>query len=110
MYRKRLSVYVTVFNAVLVVAFIFSNIYYLDFLNTQINLQTTQYPRDVTIVPFIQINGLQVTVSHSGWTSTGAVVPTALPSSIPNYPFIIFWIAIAGNLILVALILRKQKT
>ena len=53
--------------------------------------------------------GIQVTIGHNAWTSDGIAVPTALPISVPNYPFIVFWVTIAGNLGLIALLLRKLQ-
>ena len=34
--------------------------------------------------------------------------PTAIGRGIWNYPFIIFWVSIVGNLVLIALALRKR--
>ncbi len=107
--RKRITVFAAIFNALMIVAFIFSNIYVWDYLNTEINLKSGHQPYGNTILPQIQINGFQITVSHAGWTD-GEMLPMPLPISVPNYPFIVFWIALIGNLILIALILRKQIT
>ena len=91
----------------MIVAFIYSNIYIWDFLNTQINVAGGRQDGGY-IIPFIQVNGLQVTVGLDGWTSEGIAIPTPAPISVPNYPFIVFWVAIVGNLVLIALILRKR--
>ena len=109
MSKRQMIVFLSIFNVLMIVAFIFSNIYIWDYLNTQINLQSSHQPNGATILPSIQINGLQVTVSHAGWTSDGMLIPMPAPISVPNYPFFIFWVAIVGNLILMALILRKRK-
>ena len=93
----------------MIVTFIFSNIYMWDFLNTQINKQGGRQVNGVYVIPFIQVTGLQVTIGHNAWTSDGIAVPTALPISVPNYPFIVFWVTIAGNLGLIALLLRKLQ-
>lgn len=98
------------FNVVMIVAFIFANIYIWDFLNTQINLNSTHQPDGNTDVPLIQINGLQVTVDHAGWTSDGTMIPMPLPAVVPNYPFILFWVAMIGNILFAVLIYRSKQT
>jgi hypothetical protein len=98
---------VAIFNALMIVAFIFSNLYLWDFFNTQINLQGGRQANGIYMIPSIQANGFQVTIGHDAWASDGVTVPTALPISVPNYPFIVFWIATLGNLAIAALILRK---
>ncbi len=108
MSKRRIMVCVTVLNVVMVVAFVLSNIYVWDYLNTEINLNSSHQSNTNTIVPQIQIDGFQITVSHAGWANDGTMIPMAAPISILNFPFSIFWITIIGNLILIALILRKQ--
>ncbi len=98
------------FNVVMLVAFIFANIYIWDFLNTQINLNSSHEPNGNTVVPIIQINGLQVTVDHVGWTSDGIMIPMPLPAAVPNYPFILFWVATIGNILFAVAILRRRRT
>ncbi len=98
-----------VFNVVMIVAFIFANIYIWDFLNKQINLNSSHQPDGNTVVPIIQIDGLQVTVDHVGWTSDGILIPMPLPPVVPNYPFILFWVAAIGNIFFAVVILRGQK-
>ncbi len=106
---NRIVAYVAIFNAIVIAAFIFSNIYVWDYLNTEINLKTTHQPNGGAIVPSIGINGFQITVSHAGWTEDGQLHSMPLPISVPNYPFIVFWVAIVGNLALIALLFRKLQ-
>jgi hypothetical protein len=98
-----------IFNVLMIVAFIFSNIYIWGFLNTQINLNSSHQPNGNTIVPSIQINGLQVIVSHAGWTSDGIMIPMKPPALVPNYPFILFWVAMIGNILFAVFILRSKE-
>jgi len=105
--KKQTIGYIVVFNVLIIVAYVFSSIYLWDFLSTQINQQGGRQENGIYIIPFIQITGLQLTVGHDAWTSDGIVVPTALPISVPNYLFMVFWIAIIGNLIFMAVLLRK---
>ena len=55
------------------------------------------------------MNGFQVTVGHDAYASDGVAVPTALPISVPNYPFWLFWVAMMGNMLFAVLILRSKK-
>ncbi len=109
MSKKKLIVLVAIFNVIMIVAFIFSNLYVWDFFNTKITLQGGRQDNGIYVIPFIQIDGFQITIGHSAWASDGVIVPTALPITILNYPFIIFWIAIIGNLILIAFLIQKSK-
>ncbi len=99
-----------VFNVVMLVAFIFANIYIWDFLNTQINLNSSHEPNGNTVVPIIQIDGLRVTADHVGWTSEGILIPMPLPAVVPNYPFILFLVATIGNILFAVAILRRRRT
>jgi hypothetical protein len=105
---SKILVLMILFNALMIVAFAFSNICIWDFLNTQVNLKSSHQPNGNTIVPIIQINGLQVIVDHVGWTSDGVIMPMPLPASVPNYPFILFWAAITGNMLFAVWILRSK--
>ena len=106
MSRRKMIVCVAVFNALMIVAFIFSSVYIWDFIN---NL-TSQANHDSsgTTIPIINVDALQVTGGTVGWTSEGIQIPRPLPTVIPNYPFFIFWLTIVGNLVLIALGLRKK--
>jgi hypothetical protein len=112
MSKKQVIAYVAIFNALMIVAFIFSNIYIWDFLTTQINgnFGYTLTNGIVTYTePHIRINGFQVSVGIVGARSDGGNIPTPVPLSVPNYPFYVFWVAIVGNLVLMFLILRNLR-
>ncbi len=106
MFRRKLVVSTAVFNALMIVAFIYSNSYIWGFINNMTSQWS--YGNGVTI-PIITIDAFQVTGGTIGWTSDGIQVPRPLPAVIPNYPFFIFWTAIVGNLAAMALILRKNR-
>ncbi len=95
------------FNVVMIVAFILSSVYTWDFINNMTSQWS--YGSDGVAIPIINIDAFQVTGGTIGWTSEGIQIPRPLPAVIPNYPFFIFWIAIVGNLVLTAFILRKQQ-
>jgi hypothetical protein len=106
---KRTVVYVAIFNLLVIVAFLFSNIYMWDYLNAEINELSGNFGQGSFVIPYISVNGFQVTIGHEYWFENGTVLNLGFPpAGIPNYPFIIFWVAIVGNLVLIALVLRKQ--
>ena len=107
--RKRTTNLWIAFNIIVILAFIASSLYVWSFLHTQVNIQGGRTGGNY-FIPNIQIDGLQVTVGVDGWTADGMVIPTSAPSTILNFPFIVFWIAIIGNLLLMRSILRKQPT
>ncbi len=86
-------------------AFIFANISIWNFINT---LSSQASYGDGVVIPIIQVNALQVTGYIDAWTKEGLAIPTMAPGVIPNYPFIIFWVAVVGNLVLMAFILRRK--
>ena len=95
------------FNVLMGIAFIFSNIYIWDFIN---NLTSkASHDSSGTTIPIININSLQVTGGAVGWTSEGIQIPRPLPTIIPNYPFFIFWVAMIGNLVFAVLIMKSKK-
>ncbi len=111
MSKKKLIGVATIFNVIMIVVFMFSNFIVWDYLNTEINLNSSHSPNGGgAIVPSIGINGFMIQVGHSGWLKDGTMIPMPLPTAILNYPFIVFWITLIGNLILIALILKKQTT
>lgn len=107
MSKRQMIVFIAIFNVLMIVAFIFSNICIWDFIN---NL-TSQASHDSsgTTIPIININALQVTGGTVGWTSEGIQIPRPLPTIIPNYPFFIFWVAMIGNLVFAVLIMKSKK-
>ncbi len=106
MSKSKLFVCLVVFNALVIVAFILSSIYIWDFID---NLTSQAYHGSSgTTIPIINVDWLQVTGGTVGWTSDGTQIPRPLPTVIPNYPFFIFWAALIGNLVLIALILRRH--
>ena len=95
------------FNVLMIVAFIFSNICIWGFIN---NLTSqASHESSGTTIPIININALQVIGGTIGWTSEGIQIPRPLPTIIPNYPFFIFWVATIGNIVFAVLIMKSKK-
>ena len=104
---KRIVVYVAIFNVLMIIAFLFSNIYMWGYLNTEINEKSGNKGQGNFVIPYIlYMNGFEVTIGHDYW-SDNLVNLGPIPTGIPNFPFIIFWVSIVGNLVLIALLLRR---
>ncbi len=107
MSKKKLIGLAIIFNIIMLVAFIFSSIYIWNFINKITDLG--YYGSNGVTIPTIWITALQITGGTIGWTSDGTRVPRPLPTVIPNYPFMLFWITLIGNLILIAFLIQKSK-
>ena len=83
-----------VFDFIVGLFFVGSNAFIWDYLNWKIT-SNLWGPLTIGIAPQTIIDGRAVTV--------GTYVP------IPNYPFILFWVALAGNLIIIALSARSKE-
>ena len=98
--RRVLTTLIVFFNVLFGLSFIFSNIYMWNFLKTEIN-DKTAYIEDI---------GFQVSISHPVYVNGTIVNLGPLPTVVPNYPFILFWISPIGNLFFILLILRSKET
>jgi hypothetical protein len=89
-----------IFNVLIGLFFIFSNIYIWGFINSTNDLyHSTQ----------VSIDPLQVSISHMV-IQNGLINLGTLPLTFPNFPFILFWVALVGNLCLFILALRSKET
>ena len=88
-------VLIILFNVILGVLFVFSNYRIWDTVNQLPYTSPSWGPMDVHYVPRFFVNGEFILEQR--------VV------LLFNYPFWLFWIAMIGNLVLMALILGKQK-
>ena len=108
--RKEIVACVAVFNVVMIVAFLFSNIYMWDYLKAEINEKGGNKGHGDFVISYIQEMGLQVSIGHEFWFENGTLIHLGtVPAAIPNYPFILLWAYMAGNLVLIAIILRKRE-
>jgi hypothetical protein len=104
---------VVIFNVLIGVAFVFSNIYMWDYLNTEINEMGGNKGQGNFVIPYIQDFGLQVSIGHEFWADNGTAINLGpIPTVIPNYPFILFLVSMLGNFVFItlALVLHKRKT
>ena len=92
---KRLSLsMIILFDILVSVPFIGTNWWIWQYLNGKITANFWG-PFQIAIVPKTIVGGEVTTI--------GTYVP------IPNYPFILFWFALVGNLVLVVLALRSNS-
>ena len=80
--------HILIFNVLIAVLFVISNLYIWGFINLT---------NDISYSIQISINPLIVEITHivqfNGMINLGP-----LPTDIPNFPFILFFVAIGGNL------------
>lgn len=89
-----------IFNILVCLFFILSNNYIWGFINSTNDIY---HPTQVSINPF------QVSISHM-INQNGMINLGPVPSVVPNYPFILFWVAIIGNICFFILALRSKET
>ena len=98
-----------IFNVIMGVSFVLANNSMWDFITSEIDYDPSQVADSNHLVPYIIISGFEVSVGHS-IHSDGAFNPGPLPTVIPNYPYILFWVLMIGNLVFAALALVLHKT
>jgi hypothetical protein len=104
-------VLVVIFNVLIGVAFVSSNISMWDYLNTQINEVGGNKGQGSFVTSYIEISGFQVTVGHEFWSDNGTRVNLGpVSKGVTNYPYILFWVSMVGNLVFIASALALHKT
>jgi uncharacterized membrane protein len=92
------------FNLLMGVSFVLANNSMWDFIITEIDYDPSQVPDSNHVMPYIIISGFEVSVGHSVY-SDGVFNLGPLPTVIPNYPYMLFWVCVVGNLVLLVLAL-----
>jgi len=107
---------VLVFNVLMGVVLVWTN----NFMWDSINAEIEYTPLPPSMVG--DVNQMVYSISYSGFTVTvssrlfvnGEYTPSPLlyPLIIPNYPYILFWVCMLGNLgfIALALVLRNKES
>jgi hypothetical protein len=99
---------VVIFNVLLSVGFVLASNYLFDYLNTEIG-DVVYTEQGLYVIPYIHFRGFQVEISHDYYENGQVVNLGPLPAVIPNYPYILFWVSMLGNLLFVALALVLHK-
>jgi uncharacterized membrane protein len=98
-----------IFNVLVGLGFVLASNYLFDYLNTEINY-VGYTEQGLYVIPHTRFSGFQVEISSSIYEDGQVVNLGPLPRVIPNYPYILFWVSIIGNLVLIALVLVLHKT
>jgi len=89
---------IIIFNVLIGLVFVFSNIYIWGILNSQPESWT-----QLRVSPFV------ITISHMYIPDNGPINLGPLPTQILNYPFFVFWIALVGNICFAILALKSKE-
>jgi hypothetical protein len=100
---------VVIFNVAVSGGFILASNYLFDYLNTEMG-DIGYTDQGLYSIPYIVFSGFQVQISHEMYENGQSVNLGPLPTVIPNYPYILFWVSTLGNLGLMALALILHKT
>ena len=88
--------------------FLASN-YLFEYFNTEIG-DIGYTDQGLYVIPCIRFSGFQVEISHYIYGNGQVVNLGPLPTVIPNYPYILFWVSIVGNFVFIAVALVLLKT
>jgi len=86
---------ILLFNALVSLGYIFSNFYFWNLLNGYLTINDW--------------NPFQIAIAHVIVTSNGQTAPAGTYFPLPNYPFILFWVSLVGNLCFFILALRNKE-
>lgn len=100
-----------IFNVTVGVGFVLANNSMWDSITSEIDYDPSQVADSNHVVPYIIFSGFEVSVGHSVY-SDGVFNLGPLPTVVLNYPYLLFWVSMIGNLgfIALALILHKTQT
>ena len=101
-FSLRLAVFL---NLVLTISFVLSSIYVDNFISTT---SVTYDGQGGYGIPNVAVNVFTISIGYNFYLN-GIPQGGPLPTTIPNFPFFIFWMFVVINLILVWAILRTTK-
>ena len=93
-----------IFNVAMGMSFVFANNSMWDFITLEIDYDPSRVAEDSHVVPYIIISDFEVSVGHSIY-SNGTRHGGPLPEVIPNYPYMLFWVCMVGNFVIIVLAL-----
>ena len=98
-----------IFNVLMGVGYVVASGSLYDYLETGMN-NVGYTEQGLYVIPHIRITGFQVEISHTYYDNGQVVNLGPLPSVVPNYPYLLFWVCVIGNLVFIALALILHKT
>ena len=93
-----------VFNVAMSVSFVLTHDSMWASIIAEIDYDPSKVAEGSHVEPYIIISGFEVSVGHS-IHSNGVFNPGPLPTVVPNYPYMLFWVCIIGNFIIIVLAL-----
>ena len=94
-----------IFNVTVGVSFVLANNSMWDFITSEIGYDPSRIADDSNhVVPYIIISDFEVSVGHSIYFN-GTRHGGPLPEVIPNYPYMLFWVCMVGNFVIIVLAL-----
>jgi hypothetical protein len=111
MLNRRITLSLIFFlNLVLIVIFVLSSIYVGSFISTQINEKQGFNGQGLVTIPYVEAYGFTVSISRIIYYENGTVANLGpLPTTIPNFPFYVFWLTVIINLVLFWLVYKKLQ-
>lgn len=107
---KRLVTYIVIFNIVMSLLFVLSSVYVGNFISTQINEFQGFNGQGLVTIPYVETYVFTVSISHIIYYENGTVANLGtMPTTIPNHPFYIFWMAVIVNLVLLWVVYKKHR-
>jgi hypothetical protein len=89
--------------------FVLSSIYVGNFITAQINENQGFNRQGLVTIPYVEAYGFSVSISHIIYYENGTVANLGpLPTTIPNFPFYVFWILVIVNLSMLWLVYKKR--
>ena len=108
--RRILIALIVLFNIFIILGFVFSNLYIWNLLKTQVDQGIAYNGEGGYTIPYIENFGLQISISHPFYENGTIANLGELPGAVPNYPFILFWVAPVGNLLFIWVLMKKQES
>jgi len=95
-----------IFNVVMGVVFVLANNSLWDFIKAEIDHAPPPIDEGLhQVVPYIHISGFEVGISHHIYINGTIGNLGPLPTVVPNYPYMLFWVCMAGNFVILVLAL-----
>jgi len=93
-----------IFNVVMSVGIVLANDTMWDSIITELDYNPSSLRDSYHLVPYFYISGFEVSVGL--WIySNGTINLGPLPTVVPNYPYMLFWVCMAGNFVILVLAL-----
>ena len=94
-----------IFNVTVGVSFVLANNSMWDFITSEIDYDPSRITDDsYHLVPYIIISDFEVSAGHLIY-SDGVINLGPLPTVVPNYPYMLFWVCMIGNFVIIVLAL-----